>query len=313
MPNPSSAASSTGGDKTVWPQHTGNWDRWNNDLGTMNLIDRESVLRAAGSIRTGEVYALSWPLADSDGANYFTEPAYEHRMVSVTDSSGFMQDAGDLISARQHGLLNTHLDALGHVGVRGKAFNGHAWDDVADQSRLKMLDVTAHLRIVARGILVDVPRLRGVDSLSAGESVAADEIAGSLVDVQPGDAVIVRLGNQWRFDLDNGDDAELDGNGFKFGLPGLDVSAVDLIASHDACLLGTDCSADVLPAKDPDFRGPIHLLTEAIYGMPLVHNLNLEAISTDCAAQGRNDFFFSVSPVNLPGATGSLVSPIGVL
>jgi hypothetical protein len=55
------------------------------------------------------------------------------------------------------------------------------------------------------------------------------------------------------------------------------------------------------------------MLTEVFYGMPLVHNLDLEALAAACHRYGRNTFFFAASPVNLPGATGSLVSPFAIL
>lgn len=305
----------TTGDRSVWPSHTGNWNRWDNDLGTMNLLSPQVVFRAAAAIQVGRVFPLSFPLHPSDGATYFDEPAYVHEMVSVSESgNGFMQDAGDRIAARQHGLLNTHLDALGHVGCRGQAFNGHAWDDVASRERLLQLDVTAHLGLVTRGVLVDVPRLRGTVGVPPGEAVQLAEIKSALEDVLPGDAVIVRLGTGWRDDLDANAPADgADGNGFTVRLPGLTTECVDLIAAHDASVLGTDCSADRLPADDPDFRGPIHMLTEVFYGMPLIHNLDLEALAATCHELGRNSFFFAASPVNLPGATGSLVSPIAIL
>jgi len=304
----------TGGDHSVWPGHTGNWKRWGNDLGTMNLITPQVVLRAAATIRLGEVFPISFPLNLSDGATYFDEPAYLHEMVSVSEPTGFMQDAGDKIAARQHGLLNTHLDALGHVGCRGQAFNGHPWDEVASRERLLQLDVTAHLGLITRGVLIDVPRLRGTDAVPPGEAVQASEIEGALADVLPGDAVIVRLGTGWRDDLvGSAPDGGTDDNGFLLKLPGLTTECVDLIAARDACALGTDCSADRLPADDPDFRGPIHMLTEVFYGMPLIHNLDLEALAAACQAHDRTTFFFSASPVNLPGATGSLVSPVAIL
>jgi kynurenine formamidase len=316
-PDPSSPAGSapkhTSGDHTVWPAHTGNWHRCDNDLGTMNLITPQVVLRAAATIQRGEVFPVSFPLHPSDGATYFDEPAYSHEMVSVSGPDGFMQDAGDRVSARQHGLLNTHLDALGHVGCRGQAFNGQPWEKVASPSRLLQLDITAHLGLVTRGVLIDVPRLRGTEAVPPGESVQASELEAALEEVLPGDAVIVRMGTRWREKMGGAAPAQTDGNGFTVSLPGLTTECVDLIAARDAAVLGTDCSADRLPAEDPQFRGPIHMLTEVFYGMPLVHNLNLEAVAAACHQHGRSTFFFAASPVNLPGATGSLVSPIAIL
>jgi kynurenine formamidase len=316
-PDPSSPAGPaqkhTCGDHSLWPSHTGNWQRWDNNLGTMNLISTQVVLRAAATIQRGEVFPISFPLHPSDGATYFDEPAYSHEMVSVSSSEGFMQDAGDRISARQHGLLNTHLDALGHVGCRGQAFNGQPWEKVASPDRLLQLDVTAHLGLVTRGILIDVPRLRGTGAVPPGQSVQASEIEAALDEALPGDAVIVRMGTGWRGQIGETSGAETDGNGFTVALPGLTTECVDLIAARDAAVLGTDCSADRLPAEDPEFRGPIHMLTEVFYGMPLVHNLDLEALAAACHRYGRNTFFFAASPVNLPGATGSLVSPFAIL
>jgi kynurenine formamidase len=305
----------TAGDHTVWPGHSGNWNRWDNDLGTMNLLSPQVVLRAAAAIQLGRVFPISFPLHRSDGATYFDEPAYVHEMVNVSEKGNeFMQDAGDRIAARQHGLLNTHLDALGHVGCRGQAFNGHAWEDVASRERLLRLDVTAHLGLVTRGVLIDVPRLRGTAGVTPGEAVQAGEIEPALAEVLPGDAVLVRLGTRWREDLAaNAPAGGADDNGFTVKLPGLTTECVDLIAAHDVTALGTDCSADRLPADDPAFRGPIHMLTEVFYGMPLIHNLDLESLAAACHELGRNNFFFAASPVNLPGATGSLVSPIAIL
>ena len=312
MSKPIHAVKHSRGDNHTWPGHTGNWGRWSDDRGTMNLLTPEATLRGIESVRDGTVYPISWPLHPNDGTNYFEVPAYEHEMMHVTDGTGFMQDAGDRIAARQHGLANTHIDALGHVGLRDKAFNGHLWVDVAAQSGLLKMDITAQQGIVTRGVLIDVPRLRGVSSLTAGEVVHADEIAQGLEAIQPGDAVLIRLGNDWRATLDD-PDAQPDHNGFLFGLPGLHTDVVDLIAAYDGALIGTDCSADVLPATDPDFRGPIHMLTTAVYGMSLIHNLRLDQLSSACAKEDRWTFLFTVGPINLVGATGSLVSPLAVM
>lgn len=48
-------------------------------------------------------------------------------------------------------------------------------------------------------------------------------------------------------------------------------------------------------------------------GVPLLDNLDLEALSTACAEAGRYAFLLTVAPLNIPGGTGSPVNPVAVL
>ncbi len=45
-----------------WPRHSGNWGRWPNDLGTLNLLTPEATLRGAAAVRSGLTLPLSRPL-----------------------------------------------------------------------------------------------------------------------------------------------------------------------------------------------------------------------------------------------------------
>ncbi len=79
-------------------------------------------------------------------------------------------------------------------------------------------------------------------------------------------------------------------------------------------MVATDTPNERLPVPIPDLcHAPVHVLPLAIYGMHLIHNMDLEALGAACAVQGRSDFLFMVSPLNVPHATGSLVAPVAVL
>jgi hypothetical protein len=48
-------------------------------------------------------------------------------------------------------------------------------------------------------------------------------------------------------------------------------------------------------------------------GVPLLDNLDLEALSAATAEAGRYEFLLVVAPLNVPGGTGSPVNPVAVL
>jgi hypothetical protein len=60
-------------------------------------------------------------------------------------------------------------------------------------------------------------------------------------------------------------------------------------------------------------KSPVHVLCLAFYGIPLLHNMDLEALAQACAVQERDNFMFVVSPLNVPKATGSLCTPVAIL
>ena len=51
----------------------------------------------------------------------------------------------------------------------------------------------------------------------------------------------------------------------------------------------------------------------AAMGVPLLDSLDLEALSAATAEAGRHEFMFVVAPLNVPGGTGSPVTPVAVL
>lgn len=57
----------------------------------------------------------------------------------------------------------------------------------------------------------------------------------------------------------------------------------------------------------------MHALAITAMGVPLLDNLDLEALSAACAQAYRYEFLFVVAPLNVPGGTGSPVNPIAVL
>lgn len=296
-----------------WPYRTYNWDRWDNDLGTLNLLDASTTARAIGAVEDHRTFALGAPLqVDEIAADSRT---YQHKMMRVGDymygpDGEPVQEAADAVSVAVHGMTNSHIDAYNHVGHRGRAFNGSDFaDNVTKEhggTRFTIMDIDS---IVTRAWLVDVPRERGVDTLRRGDPVTPDDLAGLDGRVEPGDALVVRTG-RYRSAVvtpDDPDAADDHGNWC-----GLHVDCMDLIARWDVATVATDSSGDNFPSTTAECSVPIHVLAEAYLGLPLVHHLFVEELADHLAGAGRAGFMFVVSPLRIVGGTGSPVSPLAI-
>ncbi|MDE0188539.1 MAG: hypothetical protein OXN80_05515, partial [bacterium] len=121
-----------------WPGHSGNWNRWPNDLGTLNLLDSDSTLRGAAAVRSGRAFPLSRPLDLKETHQRYTDPFVVHEIIKA-DEGGYeegdlTQSSSDRLSTRIHGMTHTHIDALAHMGYRGWTFNGYYFPDVVTMS-----------------------------------------------------------------------------------------------------------------------------------------------------------------------------------
>lgn len=297
-----------------------NWGRWGPDdqRGTLNLVTSENVRRATAGVSTGEVLRLGNPL-DRDAPPYYPQAmsrAVEHEMVTAWNSNagGEVQAASDQVRMQCHGLDTTHMDALCHIGLRGVGWNGRPFSELADMDGASTCDIDTAGPVVTRAVLVDVPRLRGVDHLAGGDPVTEADLRDAAPDVRPGDALLIRTGRASAVrGFANAAAAEGRSADQKYGpIAGLHHGAMRYIGELDIALLGTDGSGDNFPAVD-DHRLPIHVLSLVHLGIHLLHNMFLDELAAALAAMGRNDFMLVVTPLRLPGGTGSPIAPVAVL
>ena len=169
-----------------------------------------------------------------------------------------------------------------------------------------------HLRagIVTRGVLLDVPALRGVDALEPGEPVfpedleAAEERAG--LRVRAGDALLVRTG-RWRWRDEHGpwDVASL--------AAGLDASCLPWLRdarrghARQRRRSPTSCPPGSTASPCPSTRWP-----SSPWGSTCMDNLDLDALAGACAEERRWTFLLTVAPLVLRRGTASPVNPIAV-
>ena len=224
----------------TWPGHTGNWNRWPNDLGTLNLVTPEVTRRGIGSVATGQVVSLSRPVTDREPIR--GDVCFEHTMLSAgawdlePDRPESLNSA-DQVAYRTHGMVNTHLDALAHVGHDGKGFNGIDFDDlVTKEDGVKRASISNARAIVTRGVLIDVARSRRVSHLHPGEFVRPEEVESAASELEPGDAALIRTGATLEDGLPPTDDSCRHGT-----WQGLHPECVEVLGGLDVSVLATDC------------------------------------------------------------------------
>jgi kynurenine formamidase len=289
------------------------WGRWGRDdeRGTLNELTAARVTAAARLVRTGVVVSLSLPLHTTAAPDCPT-PA-EFRMTQYHDANvglGSMGFAKDFVGVDYHGDGHTHIDALCHVAYDGRLYNGIAAGSVtASGAAAEAIDL-AKDGIVGRGVLLDVPRRRGVPWLEPGEHVWREDLeaceAEQGVRVEAGDIVLVRTGHPRRL-------AELGPWDTGQHKAGLHPTALPLLAERGIAALGCDGNSDTAPSTTEGVPFPVHVLALNAMGLPLLDYLQFEDLRPLCESAGRWEFLCVTAPLRIAGGTGSPVNPLAVL
>ncbi|GBD24594.1 hypothetical protein HRbin29_02276 [bacterium HR29] len=287
-----------------------NWGRWGPDdsAGTINLITPEVRRHAAGLVRSGRTVSLSRPWNTVGGPGNWN-PA-QHYLRVWEDFSV------DYLGILFHGYATTHIDALCHVFWRGTMWNGKPASDVTSLGA-RSGDVAAWKDgIVTRGVLLDIPRFRGVEYVELDQPIRGWELEACAeaqgVELRPGDAVCV-YGGREKFYAAHPERVP----GVR-PQPGLHADTVPVFKKYDTALLVWDMM-DHRPTpyrtfeEPPRAGGPVHVLAIVYLGMPLLDNALLEPLAQACAEEGRWEFMLTVNPLYVRGGTGSPVNPVAVL
>ncbi|MFD8391428.1 cyclase family protein [Streptomyces sp. NPDC059680] len=286
------------------------WGRWTPaDRGAWNRVTADHVRRATAAVRSGVVVPLALPWNTRPGPDN-RRPALHH-MTDLGDvESPEPSTHKDFIAADYHGKGVTHLDALSHIAYRGQLYDGRTARDVVGAAGARFGAVSALGALVTRGVLLDLPAVLGIRWLEPGRAVHARDITAAEralgVTIGEGDAVLLRSGHVRRRTALGAWDPDTASAGFH-------VDAVPLLAERGVALLGGDGDSDVRPSPVEGVHSPVHALAVAAMGVPLLDNLDLEALSAATAEAGRYEFLLAVAPLNVPGGTGSPVNPVAVL
>jgi len=279
--------------------------------GGLNYITPEQVLAAAGEVRLGRTVSLSAPI-ESRVAPDNPHPAV-HDMTSPAgdqaDPDG-LSFATDRLTMNIHGNADSHIDALCHVIYQARLYNDVPAETVRATGASELTIETARDGIVGRGVLLDIPRLRGTPWLEPGDHVTADDMIAAAdapqVHLGQGDLLLVRVGHRLR-------QAELGPWDSARARAGLHPEALELVADRRVALLGSDSNNDTFPSAAEGVDFPVHVLAVNAMGLHLLDWLQLDHLAWLCAEASRWSFCCVVAPLRLVRGTGSPVNPIAIL
>jgi len=264
-----------------------NWGRWGKDdqIGTLNQVRPEDIVKAARLIRTGKVFALGIPL-DSNGPQtglFGGRFNPIHQMLATgTDAIAGRQDwnkiryADDTLNLCVQGA--THWDALGHIFYEDKAYNGYD-AKLIDAKGLNVLGIEhSKNKMVGRGVLLDIARFRGVDWLKDGEGISNDELD--------------RCAKQQKVEI------------------GLKFENCYWCQDKEIAAICTDTwGVEVRPNETTEANQPWHWVVIPAMGLCMGEIFYLKDLAQDCADDGVYEFFFCGPPLIITGGTGSPINP----
>ena len=294
-----------------------NWGRWGPDdqLGTLNYITPERVKAAAALVRSGRRVSMEIPInkvAGPDNPNPAIHMVTQGHDIEI-NSSG-LRFGLDFLGMACHGDCHSHVDALCHISYKGQTYNGLPALEVLTTKGATTLDIANYgTGLVGRGVLLDLPRFRGVKWLEPGEAVTRAELEACEraqgVELGEGDVFVYRTGHhRRRLELGAWDNGYPPGK----GKAGLHVDTIPWMHERRIAAFLPDGDGEAVPSRS---RGCCTRSTRC-RSWPWACSAPTASSSrtspTACEAEGRWEFMVVGLPLRLPGGTGSPWNPIAI-
>jgi kynurenine formamidase len=282
-------------DVAWWPSPFGADDQ----LGMLNHVDEAKRVEALRLVRAGRIYDLGHVLDEAIP----TFPGRFFRQTLVTTAHHANHDGGlgandvnwvtEQVAATMQ--LGTHLDALSHLQIGERGYNGWSVGEIAGTAGVTRLGVETVPQIVTRGWLIDVSDRRP----NCGDVIGVEDLGG--IEPSAGDAVLFHTGWSERWS---------DPDAYIAGEPGPGYAVAEWLVERGVALTGCDTwSYGPVPAEDPDRPVEVPQILNARHGVFVVENLD----TAQLAADGVREFALILTHPKLRGATGSWTSPIALV
>lgn len=286
-----------------------NWGRWggNDERGALNLITPEAVQRGLAAVREGRPVSLAVPMRSGEGPIFAGRTPLQHFMTRHGgDYAAGLPEKGfgfadDYILLATHGT--THIDALAHVWKDGLMWNGNSANLVTSIGAARC-GIGRTGPIVTRAILVDFADefdASGDKQWGVGPDRLIAAVGETGIEIQPGDALLVRTGwlRAWR-----------EGRADVTAWPGLNFECAEWINEQGFAIVGADnIAVELGPSPVVHDAAPLHARLVRDYGIHLVELLNLNEVVT----YQRAEFLLVISPMPLERGVGSPVNPVAIL
>lgn len=324
-----------------------NWGDFGPDdqLGRLNLITPDAVLRAVREVRLGQSFCLSLPL-NLPGGNVLNPRRHPPRLRPTLrgEQPVFNQTIGDAACGQTdvlcddavllHTQYSTQWDSFAHVGhlfdtagdgaLRAVYYNGfRAHEDIVGPDDADSRGPGAHRlgietfavkALQSRGVLLDLFELCGTSRRLVGYDLFMRALDGAGADIQSGDILCLYTGFADQILAMNGQPGP-DIHHLCAVLDGRDDKLQQwIIDSGIAAICADNYSVEDIPAEDtPGERLPLHALCLFKQGIPLGELWYFSELAAALRRERRASFLLTAPPLRLPGAVGSPVTPVATL
>lgn len=307
--------------------------------GAINRITPAVVMKAMKLVKQGKTATLGKLYASDIPA--FGARAFLLSIPGTPTGGPFgsnMLVYHDELVTTEIGQIGTQFDGPGHIGVRTSKcdmfYNGRCANETYQRGAgtrvIGMGDLgvehVAEKAYVCRGVLLDGPKLRGVNPLPIPRDtkspgiITADDVKAmvknqGLEEIGEGDCVFLYTGHGdlWKNSSWKGLSADEKAKRratFTSGEPGFGRSACEYLASRKIAFMGGDTSAnDAQPVGEIEGEAvPCHTEMQTRRGIWNIENLDFEPL----LKEGVYEFLFVWAPLKLVGATGSPGNPVAI-
>ena len=295
-----------------WPSRYGSEDQ----IGMLNEINANKVIEATSLVRKGRIYDLSRILDEK--IPVFPGRAFKQVLITSAHTLNRRREQGgeegwgrnkvNWITELASGTfqLGTHMDALNHLQIGNRCYNGFSLDDIVEEWGTSKLGIETAPQIVTRGVLLDIASLHGVSRLQRGRVVTVEDVQSALkresLEIRKGDAVIFHTG--W------GELWMQDNPTYLSGEPGPGMEVARWLVENGVAITGCDTwSFGPVPPEDPEQPFLVPQTLNARHGMFVVENLSTVELSRDRVYE----FMFILTHPRVRGATGAWISPVAII
>ena len=269
-----------------------------------HMKNPQTVLRGARLIKTGEVIELGHVLGA--GMPFFGTRIFNlHTKRTFMNTGRNTRGSNEEVVTSEIGQVGTQFDGFAHQTHGDSLYNCFKVSETATRGGFTKLGVQNAGAFFARGVMLDIAALKGVEMLGDTYEITVSDLQQALarqkLKLQPGDAVIIHTGWGKLWGKDNAR--------FVKSTPGIGVAAAEWIAKQDPLLVGSDnWPVEVAPNPDKDLSLPVHQIFLVVNGIHILENLKLDEL----AIKRVYEFAFTMQPLKIQGASGSSVAPAAI-
>jgi len=301
---------------------------WGDDdeVGSLNAMTTETTLAAMRIAQTGQVYDLGitysrnsfkWPGHNAGEVMTYRGPVGEKSQ----QDHAFMAPEVNPSAVGWHSCalfmsdnVATQIDSLGHVvaGDDNHWYNGFKEADYGGDFGLRRCDATTIPPVIARGVLLDIAGLKGVEALPAHYAITPTDVDAAVhrqkVMLRPGDVVLFRTGTLRYWGADGADDEKIgahDSAGINL------ATAKYLVEQCGSIMIGSDTSGleCTPPTNEEDGFIPVHRYLLVDQGVHIAEFHYLEEL----AREKVYEFCYVAMTNKIAGSTaGFTMRPIAI-